>query len=189
MTAATLALAAAAAALPLGVWPQEVGPPLTVVDEVEFYVAEPDEEYWIIAVQPLSPPLEAGETARLKRIAATATKLGVDAVLLLPELPEQAIPANPEEPLVPTQRFSIAVFVSFEGVPQEEQPRLARAPCRLVHCQIGLLGGAQRRAPVTARPPAASSRKMPACTTVLGWAGVAARPATKNAAPTRPIPA
>ncbi len=146
MSAAGLVLAAAAAALPLGVWPEATGPPLAVVNEVEFYVAEPEQDYWIIAVQPLSPPLAGEQTARLKQVAATAARLGVDAVLLLAELPEQAIPADPEEPLVPTQRFSVAVFLSFEGVPEEEQPRLARALYRLGGRIAGRREGATARA-------------------------------------------
>lgn len=128
MIAGALFLAAAAAALPLGVWPEEAGPPLTVVDDVEFYVTEPAEAYWIVAVQPLSPPLEVGETVRLGRIAATAARLGVDAVLLLGEVPEEAIPADHEEALEPSDRFSVAVFLNFEGVPQETSPRLAQYP-------------------------------------------------------------
>lgn len=126
MTAAALLLAAAVSSLPLGVWPEEVGPPLTVVDEVEFYVADPEEDYWIIAVQGLSPPLGSGETVRLKRMAATAARLGVDAVLLLGELPEGAIPEDHEEALEPSDRFSVAVFLNFEGVPDETAPRLAQ---------------------------------------------------------------
>lgn len=119
------ALLLAAASLPLGVWPGETGPPMTVIGEVEFYAAEPEEPYWIIAVQPLTPPLAAGQQARLARLAATATRLGVDAVLLLGELPESAIPEDPEEPLDPTERFSVAVFVSFEGASEEDSPRVA----------------------------------------------------------------
>lgn len=140
MITGALFLAAAAAALPLGVWPEEAGPPLTVVDGVELYVAEPAEDYWIVAVQPLSPPLEVGETAYLGRIAATAARLGVDAVLLLAELPEEAIPADHEEALEPTERFSVAVFLNFEGVPQETSPRLAQYPRSPAPVQPARLG-------------------------------------------------
>lgn len=130
MTAAALLLAAAVSSLPLGVWPEEVGPPLTVVDEVEFFVLEPEEAYWIVAVQPLAPPLGAGETRRLKRLAATAARLGVDAVLLLGELPEDAIPEDHDEPLEPAEGFSAAVFLSFEGVPEVKAPRLVQGLAR-----------------------------------------------------------
>lgn len=141
-------LLVAAASLPLGVWPEEAGPAMTVIDGVEFYLAEPESEYWIIAVQPLAPPLAAGQQARFERLAVNAARLGVDAVLLLGELPEAAIPEDPEEPLKPTDRFSVAVFVSFEGAFGESAPRLAMLPTGSLPARRTVLGtGAANRQP------------------------------------------
>jgi hypothetical protein len=118
MLAATVL--AVAAALPLGVWPSQTGPAATIVHDVEFYLADPEDDYTVIAVQPLPVPLRKAEPAELSRLAAVATKLGADGVLLLGEMPEDAIPEDPDEPLPTTGRYSVAVFVSFEGADEWE---------------------------------------------------------------------
>jgi hypothetical protein len=112
MLAATLL--AAAVALPLGVWPTQTGDAAVVVHDVEFYLTEPDDDYSILAVQPLSTSLRKAETADLQRLAAMATKLGADAVLLLGELPEKAVPLDPDTPLPTTGRYSVAVYLTFD---------------------------------------------------------------------------
>ena len=48
MLAALLLAAAAIASPPLAVWPTETGPAMTVVDEVEFYVTEPESRLLIL---------------------------------------------------------------------------------------------------------------------------------------------
>ena len=109
-------LLAAAAALPLGVWPTQTGSAAVVVHDVEIYLLEPEDDYSILAVQPLSTPLRKAETPELQRLVALATKLGADAVLLLGELPERAVPKDPDAPLPMTGRYSVAVFLSFDEV-------------------------------------------------------------------------
>ena len=117
-----------AATLPLGVWPVDAGAAATVVDEVEFYLVEPDEDYYILAVQPLAPRLARPEPAALKRLAALAGRLGADAVLLLGELDEAAIPDDLDEPLRPGERFVAAVFIAFDVAADEAPgPTLTRA--------------------------------------------------------------
>lgn len=112
-----------ASALPLGVWPEESGPPALVVAEVPFYTAEPEEDYWIVAVTPILPPIPLGDGSALAALARLAHRLGVDAVLLLEESPADAIPEDPEAPLPGTGRFAAAVFVLFDpGGGDEEQP-------------------------------------------------------------------
>jgi hypothetical protein len=108
-------LLATAAALPLGVWPSEVGEAAVVIDEVEFYLVEPEDDCVIVAVQPLVPALEKAEPAALKRLARLATRLGADAVLLLGELAEDRIPSDPLAPLPAGKNFSAAVFVTFDA--------------------------------------------------------------------------
>jgi hypothetical protein len=116
-----------AAILPLGVWPLDTGAAATVVDEVEFYLVEPDEDYFILAVQPLATPLAKPDPAVVKRLAALAVRLGADAVLLLAELDETAIPEDLDEPLLPGERYVAAVFVTFEVAPDEAPgPTLTR---------------------------------------------------------------
>lgn len=110
---ATLLLTAATA-LPLGAWPQSTGPAASVVDNIEFYLVEPQDDYFIVAVQPLEKPLQKAEEATVKKLVATAKKLGADAVLLLGELPEDKIPEDVEVPLPTTGRFVVAVFLSFD---------------------------------------------------------------------------
>ncbi|OFV80077.1 MAG: hypothetical protein A2Y78_14860 [Acidobacteria bacterium RBG_13_68_16] len=118
MLAATLL--AVAASLPLGVWPSETGPAATTVHDVEFYVADPEDDYTILAVQPLAAPLKKAEPAELRRLAALAEKLGADGVLLLGEMPERSVPEDYDAPLPTTGRYSVAVFVSFDGVDEWE---------------------------------------------------------------------
>ena len=121
---ATLLLAAA---VPLGVWPVDAGAAATVVGEVEFYLVEPEDDYYILAVQPLAVPLARPEPAALERLAALARRLGADGVLLLAELAEADIPRDLDEPLPPGDRFVAAVFVAFDGVPGPPESTLTRA--------------------------------------------------------------
>jgi len=121
MLAATLL--AVVASLPLGVWPSEIGPPATTVHEVEFYLADPEDDYTIIAVQPLAVPLTKAEPAELRRLATLAERLGADGVLLLGEMPERGIPEDYDAPLPTSGRYSVAVFLSFdEGGGREGSP-------------------------------------------------------------------
>jgi len=116
-----------AATLPLGVWPPDVGPAASVVDDVELYVVEPEDDYFIVAVEPLSPPLSKAEPAALKRLASLAQRLGADGVVPLAELAEKDIPDDPDESLPQGRRFTAAVFVSFDtGADQEQGPTLTR---------------------------------------------------------------
>jgi hypothetical protein len=107
-------LAAAAATLPLGVWPAATGAAATTVEDIDFYLVEPKDDYTILAVQALASPLprfDAGEAARL---AALAIRLGADAVLLLGEMAEPTTPRDAEDPLPTTGRYVTAVFIVFE---------------------------------------------------------------------------
>ncbi len=104
----------AAVTLPLGVWPTTTGPAAATVQEVEFYLVDPEADYSILAVQPLAMPLRKAEPGELKRLAALADRLGADAVLLLGEMPEKAIPEDPDTPLPTTGRYAVAVFLSFD---------------------------------------------------------------------------
>ena len=137
MLAATLL--AAAAMMPLGVWPTQTGGAAITVHGVEFYLVEPEDDYSILAVQPLTVPLRKAEAAEVERLAAIATRLGADAVLLLGEMSEKAIPKDPQDPLPSTGRFSVAVFLSFDeaegweakpAVPSGEHRRLHKASPR-----------------------------------------------------------
>jgi hypothetical protein len=105
---------ALAASLPLGVWPSEIGPAATTVQEVEFYLADPEDDYTIIAVQALAVPLTKAEPAELRRLATLAEKLGADGVLLLGEMREGSVPDDYEAPLPTSGRYAVAVFLSFE---------------------------------------------------------------------------
>jgi hypothetical protein len=104
----------AAAALPLGVWPAQTGPAAATVDEIEFYMVEPEDDYSPIAVQALATPLRSGNTSELKRLAGVAQRLGADAVLLLGEMPERQIPDDVDQALPTTGRFSYVVFLSYD---------------------------------------------------------------------------
>jgi hypothetical protein len=119
MLAATLL--AAAASLPLGVWPANTGPAAVTVSNVEFYLVDPEDDYSIVAILPFATPLERGEPAQLKRLAALADRLGADGVVLLGEMPEAMIPDDPDTPLPTTRRYSAAVFVSFDDA-DDSQP-------------------------------------------------------------------
>lgn len=111
---------AAAASVTLGVWPEEVGPPVTVVEDVEFYTIDPEDDYWIIAVQALAPALGLDDREALSRVAGTALRLGADAAILLGELPAAAIPDDVDAPLEPTGRYAAVAFVGFFDPPAEE---------------------------------------------------------------------
>ncbi len=89
------ALLAVAASLPLGVWPADIGAAATTVRGIEFYLVEPEDDYSIIAVQPLETPLRKAEPAALDRLATLADKLGADAVLLLGEMPGEVDSERP----------------------------------------------------------------------------------------------
>jgi hypothetical protein len=104
----------AALTLPLGVWPTTTGPAAATVQGVEFYLVDPEDDYAVLAVQPLAVPLRKAESGELKRVAALADRLGADAVLLLGEMPENAIPDDPDTPLPTTGRYVMAVFLSFD---------------------------------------------------------------------------
>ena len=121
MLAATLL--AAAAALPLGVWPTQAGSAAVVVHDIEIYLVEPEDDYAILAVQPLPSPLRKADPAELQRLVALATKLGADAVLLLGELPERSVPKDPDTPLSTTGRYSMAAFLSFDEAPGWDESR------------------------------------------------------------------
>jgi len=121
MLAATLL--AAAAALPLGVWPTETGSAAVVVHDIEIYLVEPEDDYAILAVQPLASPLRKAEPAELQRLVALARKIGADAVLLLGEMPEKSVPKDVETPLPTTGRYSVAVFLSFDEAPGWDDAR------------------------------------------------------------------
>jgi hypothetical protein len=124
-------LFAVAASLPLGVWPSEIGPAATTVQDVEFYLVDPEDDYTIVAVQPLSVPLRKADSAELRRLATVAIKLGADGVLLLGEVPEELIPEDLDTPLPTTGRYSVAVFVSFEQDEEEGKPAVPSAAHRV----------------------------------------------------------
>jgi len=113
-------LLAVAAALPLGVWPSQMGPAATTVHDVEFYLVDPEDDYTILAVQPLVVPLKKAEPSELDRLAALAERLGADGVLLLGEMPEKSIPEDFDAPLPTTGRYSVAVFLSFDRGEESE---------------------------------------------------------------------
>lgn len=108
-------LLATVTALPFGVWPLETGEAELVVDEVEFYLLEPEESYGILAILPLNPPLRNAGEADVRKLAKQADKLGATGVLLLGEMTEKSIPTDPEADLPTTGRYSIAVFIVLDG--------------------------------------------------------------------------
>ncbi|MBZ5587503.1 MAG: hypothetical protein LAO05_02995 [Acidobacteriia bacterium] len=149
-------LLAAAAALPLGVWPTQTGSATVVVHDVEFYLVEPEDDYSILAVQPLANPLRKADPAELQRLVALATKLGADAVMLLGEMPEKAVPKDPDAPLRTTGRYSIAVFLSFDeaegwearpAVPSSGHPARSRRYVRAAGFRAERAGGSASFAP------------------------------------------
>ncbi|MEW6336804.1 MAG: hypothetical protein ACOY3Y_20695 [Acidobacteriota bacterium] len=107
-------LLAAAATLPLGAWPEASGPFAALVEDVEFYLVEPEDDFHVLAVQPLQPPIAAKDMQAVTRLARLAVRLGADAVVLLGEMPEASIPDDVETPLPTTGRYSVAVFVVFD---------------------------------------------------------------------------
>ncbi len=113
--------------LSLGVWPESVGAPDEVVEGVEIYTVEPEEEYGIVAVAPLSPPLGPNDATRLAQLAALAQRLPADAVLLLRELAPEGIPTDPEEPLPATDRYAAAVFLFFPPAMEEPPSPICQA--------------------------------------------------------------
>jgi len=135
-------LFAVAASLPLGVWPSETGPAATTVQDVEFYLADPEDDYTIVAVQPLAVPLRKAEPAELRRLAAVAVKLGADGVLLLGEMTEGLIPEDLDTPLPTTGRYSVAVFVSFEQDDEEGKPVVPSTAHRVRSRSRALTGAA-----------------------------------------------
>jgi hypothetical protein len=118
-------LLAVAASLPLGVWPPETGPAAITVHDVEFYLVDPEDDYTILAVQPLAVPLTKAEPAELRRLAVLAERLGADGVVLLGEMSERSVPDDYDAPLPTTGRYSVAVFVSFDQGEDEEEGRRA----------------------------------------------------------------
>ncbi len=136
MLAATLL--AAVAALPLGVWPSKTGAAAVTVHEVEFYLVEPEDDYSILAIQPLATPLARAEASAVGRLAALADRLGADAVVLLGEMPETAIPDDPDTPLPTTGRYTMAVFVAFDQAEGwEHKPGVPSAMHRLTRPHHG----------------------------------------------------
>jgi hypothetical protein len=120
---ATLLLAAT---LPLGIWPEEAGPPAAVIEEVDFYRSEPEDDYWIVAVRPLSPALERVDAAALRPLARLAERLGAEAVILLDALDEEEIPDDFEQPLPRGDRVAAAVFVVFDCACEDDGPPVVR---------------------------------------------------------------
>jgi hypothetical protein len=109
-----LAAVLLAASLPLGVWPSDAGPAARVVDDVEFYLVEPEDDYVIVAVQALAAPLTKAEPATLRHLTVLAHRLGADGVLLLAGLAEKEIPEDNDEPLPQGKTFVAAVFIAFD---------------------------------------------------------------------------
>ena len=89
--------------------------PFTALDEdVEFYLVEPEDDFHVLAAQPLQPSIAAKDMQAVTRLARLAVRLGADAVVLLGEMPEASIPEDVEAPLPTTGRYSVAVFIVFE---------------------------------------------------------------------------
>ncbi len=86
-----------------------------MVDDVEFYLLEPEDDYFILAVQALETPLGKADPAAMKRLVAVAIRLGADAVLLLGELPEASDPRRRRPSRCRRAgRYAVAVYVSFD---------------------------------------------------------------------------
>ncbi|MDD5562489.1 MAG: hypothetical protein PHQ91_02130 [Thermoanaerobaculaceae bacterium] len=146
------ALLAVAAALPLGVWPGDIGAAATTVRGIDFYLVEPEDDYSIIAVQPLETPLRKAEPAALDRLATLADKLGADAVLLLGEMPEKSIPSDPDAPLPTSGRYAVAVFLAFDQVEGwDAKPAVPSVLRRTGRAPRAVTRGAAAR--VSAAPP------------------------------------
>jgi hypothetical protein len=114
MLAALVLAAVAVAPPPLAVWPDTTGPAATRVADVDFYLTEPEDDYWIVAIQPLPKTLKQAEEGELKRLAALAVKLGADAVVLLRQIEEGQIPKDVQAPLPASTSIGTAVFVTFD---------------------------------------------------------------------------
>lgn len=127
MLTALLLAAAPVLSPPLAVWPAETGPAMTVVDEVEIYLAEPEIPYYLLAVQVFPTSLRTGDAPAVKRLAALATKLGAEAVVLLSEMPEASIPEDVQKPLPTSGRVAGAAFVVFEACDQCPEEGTRRA--------------------------------------------------------------
>jgi hypothetical protein len=108
-------LLAASAALPLGVWPQDTGHAARVVDDIEIYVVEPEDDYSILAVQPIVPALSRSDSTAITRLVAIADRLGADAIVLLGEMPEATIPKDVDDPLPTTGRYAGVAYVVFSS--------------------------------------------------------------------------
>jgi hypothetical protein len=121
-------LLAASAALPLGVWPQDTGPAATVVGDIEIYVVEPEDAYSILAVQPIAPSLSRNDPAAVALLVSLANRLGADAVVLLGEMPEAAIPKDFDDPLPTTSRYAAAAYIVFSA--EADQSPGATIPAR-----------------------------------------------------------
>ena len=137
------AFALAAATLPLGLWPTTSGPAATVIRDVEFYVQEPEDDYAILAVQPVAPPVGRSDAAALQKLAAAAVRLGADAVVLLEAMPEAAIPKDVDTPLVGDGRVGAVAYVVFTS-PDDlsapgNAPRWAHSRGRASHRRSGVL--------------------------------------------------
>jgi hypothetical protein len=145
----------AVSALPLGVWPTESGDAAITVDDIEFYILEPETSYGIVAAQPLSPPLKKAEPASVRRLVALAKKLGADAVLLLGEMAEKASPPDPDAALPVTGQYSIAVFLVFDEATGWENKQTAARRSHLV-AQRGFQPSRHPRMPVLDAPLAAA---------------------------------
>lgn len=115
-----------AAALPLGLWPDATGPPAAVQEGIEVYRMEPEEDYWVLAVLPLAPPVATVDRASLEPLVTVAARLGADAVLLLAEMPVSEIPNDLETPLVGGPRWAAAAFLLFDCACEEPGPQVFR---------------------------------------------------------------
>jgi len=145
----------AVSTLPLGVWPTESGDAAMTVDNVEFYILEPETSYGIVAAQPLVPPLKKAEAASVRRLVVLAKKLGANAVLLLGEMAEKASPPDPDAELPVTGQYSIAVFLVFdEATGWENKQTTARRSHLVAH--DGFQPTRHTRMPVLDAPPAAA---------------------------------
>jgi hypothetical protein len=161
-------LLAAATSLPLGVWPAETGAAAATVNDVDFYLVDPEDDYSVVAVLPLAVPLEKAEPVELKRLAGVADKLGADAVILLGEMPEKMIPDDPDAPLPTTGRYSAAVFVSFDTAEGWQPNPVVPSSCRRRPGRhLGRWVGAARTAALGAANPHSHHR---------GWARDRSRP-------------
>lgn len=126
----TTLLLATVAALPLGVWPDTSGAPAVVQDGIEIYQVEPEEDFWVLAVQPLTPSLASTDREALAALVTVADKLGADAVLLLGEMAVGDIPEDLQTPLVGSGRWAAAAFLLFDCDCEEPAPRIFRGRLR-----------------------------------------------------------